>query len=675
MRVREGLLACSVAFVALIGVMLPWSVSRAAQPSNWTLMPPPGRNYRKPDDAYRIFVPSNFPTAQLQQLSLELDGVDVTAMVTREGSYAVFKPPQALSFGKHKLRLVQYASDGSINELGLWTFDVRKSALFREASAQANVDLIGSYRASDHNLGDLGGRGSLSGSAQASAQVANADWRATGDLQLVVDTQQHHAVDMSSFLLTGQTQQATVNVGRHTIDAGSLVLGSLNRRGVSGTYASRDQHYSATAFAMRTNDVLGFRDGLGVGSPDNRITGLLAKAYPISDAPGRLFLQGVYLQGKGAPDDSTNVYGATPTTGGDAWSLAADSNFLQQRLRLRAEYAATRYDFDGLNTGYPKESAHAQTYLIQYTPWLDKVVDQQPMQWSYGASRTVVGQFFNSIANPGGLPPGQQSTKVFTTFNWAAWSLSGSFGRQFDNADDDPSIPTTRTDLFNLIAGYAPQPAPNAKPPTGLARVFAQPSYTLTLQRNRQNFSRTPLGYSGDIVDNTMRSAELAATFTPGAWNWGLSHTYTQIDDASGMQDSSRDNLTDANSTFQIGEGNSGSLDVSWDINRDRVTQVDTKTLMGSLGLTLALLPDRLSASAQYSLNRTYASDDSVDTTSGTTTVTLTWTLRKGRDNGSDTTLSLSGTYADTTDHVTPSAVTNNYEVFVNINVPWRGTY
>ncbi len=677
MRVREGVLACSMAVAALSGV-LPWRAGWAADPTTWTLMPPTGRDYHKPGDTYRIFVPPDVPVEQLQQVTLELDGIDVTAMVSREGNYAVFSPPQALTFGKHRLRLVQNAADGSINELGLWTFEVRKTALFREANAQTNVDLNVAHRVSDHNLNDLPRRGSINGSATLDTQVANGDWRATGNLQLMVDnlkqqTPNRESVDMASFLVSGQMKQATLNIGHHSVDASSLVLEGFNRRGVSGTYASQDQRYAATAFTMHTNDLYGFRDGLGVGDPANRTTGMTLKAYPFKDNPDRLYLQGVYLQGKGV-DTGTGVYGSPLTSGGDAWSVAADSNWLERRMRVRAEYAATRYDFDGLNSGYGKESDDAQSYLVQYTPWLDKMVGNQPLQWNFGVNRTVVGRFFHSIANPG-IPTGKESTSLFTNLNWAAWSANASLGREFDNVEDDPTIPTTRTDLFALNTTYTPQPDPNAKPPTGWARLFAQPSYSFTFGHNNAKFVRTPAGFSGYIVDNTTNSASVTAAFTPGRWNWSIGHSYTQVDDRSGLQPNHRDNLTSFNSSIVLGERVTGSASVSWDVDHNRDTDVDTKGLLGNLDLSVALVPNRLTGHLVYNLNRNYATDDSVDTRTATTTARLTWSLEQAHDNRPGAELYVDGTYVDTEDRVTPSASGASYQVFVGLNVHWPAQF
>lgn len=673
MHMRQRILACSVGVVVMIGVLLPWKVSQAAGPQTWSLIPPVGRDYRKPDDTYRIFIPSTVSAGQLQQLSLELDGIDVTAMVNREGGYAVFKPPQALAWGKHQLRLVQYASDGSINELALWSFQVRKTALFREVSARGNVNLYIAHRISDHNQDNPSRRGSISGTTGLSAKVANGDWHSSADIQFVVNNQNQNSVAMSSFLLSGGTQQATLKLGQHSVDADSLVLGSFNRRGVSGTYLSRDQRYATTVFSMHTNSISGSLGGLGVSDPDNRTTGITVKAYPFSNAPGRLFLQGVYLQGKGT-DSGSALYGSSLLSEGDAWSLAADSTFLKQRMRVRAEYAGTRYNFAGLNSGFPKESARAQSYLVKYTPWLDKVVDNQPLQWNVGVSRNIVGRFFHSIAEPN-APFGKKSTSVFTHFSWAAWRGNASIGREFDNVEDDPRMPTTRTDLFSLTTYYTPLSDPAAKPPAGLARLFAQPSYTITLGRTRGKYTRIPTGFTGAIVDNRTRSASLTAAFTPGNWNWSISRSYEQFDDNSHQQPDKRDNTTSFYSSILLGERVTGSVTLNWDVNQDPTSNIDTNTLTENLNLDITLVPNRLTGNLTYNMNHKYASDDTIDTRTATTTAGLTWTLQQARGNHPSEALYVNGNYTDSKDHVSPDASYVTYQVMVGINVVWAPTY
>ncbi|MCW8946535.1 MAG: hypothetical protein OQK80_03625, partial [Sedimenticola sp.] len=85
------------------------------------------RGYRLPSEEVRLYIPPEVPLEVLQRLSLELDDIDVTALVGREGDFALFVPIQPLSYGQHRLRLVENGADGSLLERGFWLLEVRKS--------------------------------------------------------------------------------------------------------------------------------------------------------------------------------------------------------------------------------------------------------------------------------------------------------------------------------------------------------------------------------------------------------------------------------------------------------------------------------------------------------------------------------------------------------------------
>src|SRR5258708_9362258 len=112
-----------------------------AQQGSWTpefAMPGGGGNAQTSPLKIRVAgIPEDVP----QRLAGETDDIDGTRLAVLDGVDIVVTPAQPLAFGPHRLRLVEYAPDGSIAERGHWSFDIRKSAAFREAQFQANVTL------------------------------------------------------------------------------------------------------------------------------------------------------------------------------------------------------------------------------------------------------------------------------------------------------------------------------------------------------------------------------------------------------------------------------------------------------------------------------------------------------------------------------------------------------
>jgi len=76
---------------------------------------------------------------------LEIDAIDVSSLVVIEGNRVIYAPPSPLIPGMHQLRLVEYAANGDIIELGDWRFEVRQSAAFQEQQTHLAASFNNSY--------------------------------------------------------------------------------------------------------------------------------------------------------------------------------------------------------------------------------------------------------------------------------------------------------------------------------------------------------------------------------------------------------------------------------------------------------------------------------------------------------------------------------------------------
>ena len=158
---------------------------------------------------FRIFIPPIVPVEVLQNLSLELDGIDVTAMVSREGDYALFIPSRPLKWGEHTLSIVEYAPDGSILERGLWAFEVRKSARFREAEFRSGIDVKATNRVADQNLDNLPKSTQAQGGLGMGGSIGDENWHMSGSIDFLYNSQSDQTpndreFDMGEYLFTGK---------------------------------------------------------------------------------------------------------------------------------------------------------------------------------------------------------------------------------------------------------------------------------------------------------------------------------------------------------------------------------------------------------------------------------------------------------------------------------------
>src|SRR5688572_24851674 len=218
---------------AVLGACLLQLVTLSANAqTDWTpQLVPAASGARSPAEAIRIRLPANLSAAVLERLTLELDDFDVTALVSREGADAVFTPPQPLPFGPHTLRLVEYAPDGTIIERGMWEFEIRKAALFREAEGRIASTLNITQRIADDDLTQpTPKKNQANGAAQLAGTVADSNWRLKGNMDLLYNSQeqltprQKDQLDMGRFLLQGELGAASAQAGHHAVAPDSLIM-------------------------------------------------------------------------------------------------------------------------------------------------------------------------------------------------------------------------------------------------------------------------------------------------------------------------------------------------------------------------------------------------------------------------------------------------------------------
>lgn len=645
-----------------------------------TLLPPPaGQNFRKPNDEFRILIPSTVTLKVLQSLRLELDGIDVTQFVGRDGEYAVVKIPQPLDWGKHDLRIIEYTPDGNILERANWVFQVRKSERFREAQLQGNIDLAAFRRIMEKDIGpDEPKRSQGQGAVALQAVVADADWRLTGRVNFLYDSvQTGQEADIGEYLISRQTPRTVLNVGHHPLNSDSMILDGFNRRGISGTVNTRDKRANLTGFVMRTEAINGLIHGFGVGENRHRTSGVIATLSPFRKDPQKLLLRAEYVRGKG--DDAgvaefgdpglTDAIGTslglnTLITGGEAISLIADGYVFGRKLRLRGEYDESSYDFDGLGNGYGKDDDHAYSLLVHYTP-PGSTVSDRPFNWNVGISVQQVGTFFKSIANPS-LPNDKRLLSLFGGLNWGGLQMQAFAGRETDNVNDIMGLGRVRTDQFSVNLGYTPQPS--SEPDTGWA-MFQNAYYTAAVAHANSKQIEDPLNPVAGIVDTESTDMFVSATFNPGTWNWGISHGISLFDDDKDLVSDTRDNLTSLYVNFQIGERLTIGPTLQYDFFEDRTLDIDATTITAGLTSAFILIPDKLNGSLNYFYNHIKATDNSSNTSTETVDMQLVWTLMPAKTNKPGLDLFISGNWQETNDSVTTSNTSNGYQVFTGIRM------
>jgi hypothetical protein len=632
-----------------------------------TLEHPPEGFYR-PSDSISFHVSEHMPLERLQRIGLELNNIDVTAFVHREGERAVYRPPQPLEFGTHRLRLVEHGHDGSLVELATWTIAVRRSHAFQEAEATADLDLASMQRVADRLIDSGISRNTRQGALELSGRVADDDWDLYAASGLLHNSQpgqmpRGQRSDLAYGLMEGNRGSMAFRAGDQMLPGSGLVLRGFARRGVSGSASFDGLRTELTAFAMRTEALTGFRHGLGVGDGDNRTDGAMLGVSPLADRPERLHVALVHLDGTGTSVGS-GVVGDSEAVHGTASSVTVDSHLLDRRWHLHGEYARSNSGFvnDFGPAGREADTAHRLVALYSAP---QRNTRGAAFRWSAGAERSNVGPYYYSLGNPS-VAADRRLERVFGDLHWGGWSLNAQLAREIDNVDSEPTLPRLRSNYATLGGQYAPTWAPRDE---GVMRLFNQPVLALVVQDMSQRHTRVPMAFEGNEVDQDTQVFHAGLRFVPGDWSWDFGHTQTRFRDDAGLQSDYDNGLTELGADVLIAERYSLRPRIQFNRLRDHVLAATARTTTVGIGAWTALIPRVLDLMLDYSLHRERSSNDSVEADTHAISGMLSWQVREAREQRPGVALFASGSYLDRSGATTIDV--DNYQVFVGVRVGW----
>ena len=669
----------NIAFLILI-----YCISSGYSIASWSpeIVPAESGSYRAANEPIRLNFPADLPDEVYQNLALELDSIDISQVVAFEGDQLIFQPPQPLAFGVHELRLVEYLEDGSIEEIGLWTFEVRQSATFRQARLALNVQANGFHRFAedypdnvdeDEPNGFQGGIGlEFEGANETSSVYFGSNFLADHQSR---NTARGEEFDLGEYLLQlNVSENAQFNVGHHNVNHTSLIYDGFYRRGASGVFDLPFLNSRFQAFSLRTGDLTGFRHGLGINDSDNRVTGGVWDYQPFSSEPEKLTISFSHLTGEGTQDGS-NIGGFAESNAGNASSFSADSLLFNQSLRLRGEYSQSNYDFDGEGQGFSKESDNAYNYLISYSPQPSYEVEN-PFNWNVGAEKLVVGPDFRSLANTY-LTNDKDMTRVFAGFAKGAWSADSSFAYEEDNLDDD--FASTAITRHGYLSGRYDSYEPYTE--NSFWRFLGTPSYGLSYEYidQGQKGDEPDLLNGGFLAktDLTQHGIGLNANFNynQAKWfnGWSTNVGWSELQDHSDVQSDSQTLNFGLGASLQFGRM-SVRPGIQLNSTHEDDTKFDTNNYTYSLGLGGDIIKDKLYADLNFNLNDFEAKDDPINRTdfkNSNVYGSLVWKAltADGLLPGID--LRLTGSYNDIDDKVNALNDDDQYQVFINVDVNW----
>ena len=647
------------------------------------LLPPFGKEYRAYQDPIQIRLGSDIPAIKWPHLHLEIDNIDVTELINLSQNVISYAPQELFTPGTHQLRLVAVLPDGSIEELADWQIETRASATFVESEIESNLDLQVIQRVADNYDAETAATISKTqgqGSYQFQSLQSTSNVRLTNRADVIYNSQRNQTqngrkLDLNEFNLSSEWSQSSVSLGHHSIPANSLVLTDFNRRGLSASFNNESKTFSATGFAMRTEVITGFENGLGIGDHNNRTDGLAITASPFSSAPEKLIVSLAHLDGQGTnetiaitdvenPEETeAELTDSTPDTAGDASSISLESYLLKNQLYMRGEYARSRFDFDGKNSGLAAEDDRASSLYAQFSTERDSNRSADD-NWHIGLSHQRIGTWFHSLGNTF-LPSDKETTQFQSGYLSPQWQLGFIVGNEKDNVVDDLTIPDTEIQLVNTVLTFTPQSGPIAIN----EGIFSHPVLSLGYTQNTQKIVRTPVGYTGDDINLVNQEFSLGLDFTGDNWNWRISHSLTDEEDKTNLNSDSKNRLTSLEVFIPI----SDNFTLSPILQSSRNNNIDTGVITDGWNSAFSLNydnQDNWNSSLTYTVARDKANDGSVNSRSSLIDLLVNWVYLQAQPNKPGLSLFASASLQDT-QTIDIETNTDQYQYFIGINMSW----
>jgi hypothetical protein len=632
-----------------------------------TLLPPESSTYRKAGDVLRIQFPQDALSNLNTQLALEIDTVDVSSMVAIEGDQLVFTPPSPLVLGSHEIRLVEYAANGDIIELGSWSFEVRQSVAFREQQLSIGAVINNRYRTAD-NFSDSDfeiEKYRSDGAAEITYIAKNKNSAVNFNASLLYDEDENNTirgeqVDLGQYLLGIDLGENThIDIGHHSVQHSSLIYNQFHRRGISGNFKLPSVNSVLRVFSSRTGDLQGFTEGLGVEDSDNRVDGIALDYQPFSANPESLTIITSYLTGARKDEDDT-IGMLVEESNGDAASIAIDSRVFNQTLHIHIEAAQSRFDFDGDGDNLDAETDNAYSFFTRYSPQPNSN-SETPFIWDISLEKAIVEPNFFSLSNDY-LAADRDFTKLSSNINKGNVSAQTFVSFEEDNLDD--RFTSTNNTLYGgAFVSYVQN--------TGSNSWFGSPQYTLTYLYIK-NDQDDPVGASTN--NNTNESIELGSQFSYDKGSWSVGVLESKFNDDTGFISDNKINIYRIDGSYSINNYNSVSAGISAENTKEIDLNLDAERIIYTMSFDH--LSPAYNTNAYLRLHYEELDDETFGPPDETTdTITIEASIGKrlleAKNLFPGINVSLNGTYREAEDKAVLDNDARDYAVFLNLDFYW----
>ena len=622
-----------VFFLMLFCISGPSFVARAEDPGASLVLPEMnGQRMQTRRPVITAPIPPDAAT-----LRLTLDDVDVSTLATIADSTITYTPEFDLDYGSHTVMLETLDQEGQPLPDSRWNFFIPQSDNWDRASAsfQLDTNLVG-------KLGEHPGSASPDWQAQTSGTLSSVlekgKFRVTLDANgwFVDDSDNYGGQEkfsLNSYLLKLAYDEQSLSLGDVSVETTELAGGSLARRG--GLLELNAQETSVQGFVLRSNTVADFDHLLPVEDSKQRFTGmtLTQGLYPEKNVQ----LKAVAVTGQGGSADDVGGADLVPETKGQIYSLALSGAIIDELLLGEIEYARSAFNQD---TSGPYGTKHGQAWRSKLAGRYDTL--------DYGGGYSFRDRYFQSIISPEAINNRTEySLYASKTFEESSLSFNGI--HSYDNVEKLDNIPTVRSTGLDL--GYTLNKAD-------------WPFFFANANLSWQKSGHEPDEFQG--IDNQSRILSVGMSLARETWSVVPSYVFTSLDDKSGA---GMDSLSHQ-ILLSLGWQPIPELSLNPAVTYAR-TETDpgsliTEDWLGTLSATW-LITDSQNLNLTLSGLDSRANDDSMHMSVFNGQAQYNWILGGAFLESVTRTLSLSGQYSRTKDHI-GNTDDDEYVAFLSLN-------
>ncbi len=608
-----------------------------------------------------VSLPVSFSSISFENIILELDQINITELVELSEGSLSYQPTIQLVTGTHQLVATDIQSGQVIAE---WSLEVEYSEV-SETSLSIDSQFIASQRVAEKNIGDpKPNRFHGQANSQVSFSHLNNRWQVEGAFDLYYDSIEENrlserTVENSEFLVSVSNQYAEAHIGHQVIGNGSFIMDNFSRRGVSVVGNLPSIESKVSGFSLSSNEIYGFGGGMGISDSRQRVDGVYFETSPVSEEPSLLTLSGTWIDGEINSQDEFVVQ-AFVNGGGTAsqsWSLTSESLLLEDKLHFIAEYARSEFDLDRTD-GIAPEEDDAHKIALNYSDVIESDATGAALAWSIGGEKQKVGTFFQSIANQG-----LATDKEFVQFNAAIQSestaLQFSTETHQDNVESIDLLPTIETKLNNLSLTWSPTLEYTAS-------WLGAPSFSLGIAEQDQVEIKKPVNTPVSI-GNEVFSWQVSSHFSYQVNSWGVNISNTDFVDRTGFQNDSNTLGVSVFSNLVFDDRATLSASIGMDEIDDLITQTSSKSLNYAIQTFIAIIPDELDLSFDYSINQNRTSDLLINGSNASINFALNWKILEQDVNQFGVDVSVSSAYNDFDDKLMALNSLEAHQTFLTV--------